>query len=209
MTFFFLLIIIPSLWSNAQMPPSGILNETAGPDRQNKTGSFQTDRLTEKTVTIKQAVDQGQDQESVSGFITDVRDGKTYHIVRTGSQWWMGENLDYYTAGAACYDNQAANCKKYGQLYDWQTAKKVCPTGWHLPNSSEWDLLMQTMGGELVAGTTMKQADTLGFHALASGYYITMIGAEPTFRNIGNSTCFWTSDQSENLVHDNLSLIHI
>ena len=29
------------------------------------------------------------------------------------------------------------------RLYDWSTAKKVCPKGWHLPNRTEWDKLFR------------------------------------------------------------------
>jgi len=42
----------------------------------------------------------------------------------------------------ACYDNKPANCTKYGLLYNWETAKTVCPAGWHLPNDKEWDDLL-------------------------------------------------------------------
>jgi len=34
-----------------------------------------------------------------------------------------------------------ANCEKYGRLYDWFTANKVCPSGWHLPSNEDWDKL--------------------------------------------------------------------
>jgi len=43
---------------------------------------------------------------------------------------------------SACYDNKPANCTKYGLLYNWETAKTVCPAGWHLPNDKEWDDLL-------------------------------------------------------------------
>ena len=55
-----------------------------------------------------------------------------------GNQVWMAENLYYRTSrGSWCYGNQNANCEKYGRLYTWETAKRVCLAGWHLPSDRE------------------------------------------------------------------------
>ena len=73
----------------------------------------------------------------------------------------MAENLDYAVAGSKCYNNDPANCDKYGQLYDWATAmnfpsncnsnycsnqiqsphRGICPSGWHIPGLEEWNTL--------------------------------------------------------------------
>jgi len=34
----------------------------------------------------------------------------------------------------------------YGRLYNWKTAKKVCPDGWHLPTDEEWKELERHLG---------------------------------------------------------------
>ncbi len=110
-------------------------------------------------------------------IFTDSRDGKEYKCVKIGSQIWMAENLNYEAEGSRCYNNDPANGQKYGRLYDWNTAKKACPEGWHLPSKEEWDTLIAVVGGIKSAGKHLKAKfdwnekngngeDTYGFSAL-------------------------------------------
>ncbi|MCL2283301.1 MAG: GYF domain-containing protein [Fibromonadales bacterium] len=110
---------------------------------------------------------------------TDGRDGKTYRKVKIGSQVWMAENLNYDANGSKCYDNNPENCRKYGRLYNWETAMKACPGGWHLPSDAEWTTLTNYVGGADVAGSKLKAksgwndngngTDDYGFSALPGG----------------------------------------
>jgi uncharacterized protein (TIGR02145 family) len=105
-----------------------------------------------KTDSAAAGGDKAQAGGSGSGTFTDTRDNKTYKIVKIGEKTWMAENLNYTTGNSWCYDNNPAKCKTYGRLYAWNSAKKVCPKGWHLPSREEWDNLGQAVGGKKERG---------------------------------------------------------
>jgi len=121
-----------------------------------------------------------------SGTFTDGRDGKTYKTVVIGGKRWMAENLNYkIPCESWCYNDTISYCDKYGRLYNWNTAKNICPAGWHLPTRLEWDYLEEVVGGRKVAGGRLKSksgrprnnyskthnngTDDYGFSALPGG----------------------------------------
>jgi uncharacterized protein (TIGR02145 family) len=139
----------------------------------------------------------------VKGVLRDTRDQTEYETVKIGSQWWMAKNLDYSTGSSSCYDNDAANCKKYGRLYDWDAARSACPEGWHLPTEAEWDVLAQTVGGANVASKMLKSksgwkskgngVDAFGFSALPAGRRY----PDGSFAWVGNAAFFWSSTEND------------
>jgi len=111
---------------------------------------------------------------------TDPRDGHKYLTVMMANKTWMAENLNHNTNKSWCYENNNSNCSKYGRLYDWNTAMRACPSGWRLPDSDDWDDLIQEAGGASSAGKMLKSKtgwsqngngmDVYGWSALPGGY---------------------------------------
>jgi len=118
-----------------------------------------------------------------SNSFVDSRDGKEYKIIRIGNQIWMAENLNFETNGSYCYETRYSNCDVFGKLYTWNTAQNVCPTGWHLPSDSEWQTMIDYLGGNINAINKLKSSgseywglsnsgnNSSGFHALPGGYF--------------------------------------
>ena len=121
--------------------------------------------------------------------IVDSRDGQVYKTVKIGNQVWMAQNLNYADSVKTpslkgrswCFENDSTNCLTYGRLYTWAAAvdsQGICPEGWHLPNKSEWELLVETVGSQ--SGSKLKSlagwsydgngVDEFGFSALPAGY---------------------------------------
>jgi len=134
-------------------------------------------------------------------FITDTRDGKKYKTVKIGKQVWMAENLNYEADGSKCYKDSTAYCDKYGRLYDWETAMKVCPKGWHLPTRANFETLMKTVDDSPKFLKTTRGwdngrisgngIDIYGFSALPGGY------GYGGFRGVGEDGYWWHTSAND------------
>jgi len=124
--------------------------------------------------------------------IIDVRDNEVYKTVCIGNQVWMAENLRWTGAGV-CYNNDPLSCDSFGRLYTWDEVtggiassanpsgvKGICPDEWHVPSTAEWFQLMNSVGGQIVAGRELRSNSALwvgippstnsyGFSALPAG----------------------------------------
>jgi uncharacterized protein (TIGR02145 family) len=113
-------------------------------------------------------------------YFIDPRDNQRYTYVEIGQQTWMAENLNYEAEGSKCYGNLDSNCGIYGRLYKLETAKTVCPSGWHLPTEAEWNVMTAYIGGTSTEGKKLKatsgwsnngnSTDEYGFSALPGGH---------------------------------------
>ncbi len=132
--------------------------------------------------------------EPATGIFTDTRDGKKYKWVKIGNQTWMAENLNFSTSSNSwCYDNNTAYCNKYGRLYDWETAITVCPPGWKLPSKSDFETLLNDVGGSgSKAYYALIPSGNSGFSALFGGWRF----SDGDFIYVGSYGTFWSSSPS-------------
>ena len=91
--------------------------------------------------------------------------GYTYDIVTIGNQCWFAENLrtDKYSNGdvipywfqGSPSTNEGQYCvyehsnDENGYLYTYYTTidtRNVCPSGWHVPNNTEWNIFGEYLG---------------------------------------------------------------
>jgi uncharacterized protein (TIGR02145 family)/uncharacterized repeat protein (TIGR02059 family) len=142
-------------------------------------------------------------------------DGSTIPNV-TGSNEWgnlvVYSGSSYEATGAFCwYNNDAVNYDKdYGKLYNFGAVEsnKLCPTGWHVPKSSEWRTLVNpyipynpydpsdVAGNELMEIGTNHWTQVLGtnetgFTALPGGQR-----SASEFYSIGAKGYYWTSNSA-------------
>jgi len=132
--------------------------------------------------------------KKISRIFTDSRDNKKYNVMKSGKIMWLKNNLNYNANSSVCYDNKPENCNKYGRLYDWILAQKVCPAGWRLPRHEDWLNLVENSGGN-AAGKKLKSKDlwngtnNYSFSALPGGFT-----KAQGFAEIGEKGYWWTSD---------------
>jgi uncharacterized protein (TIGR02145 family) len=82
---------------------------------------------------------------------------------------WTTANLNVNASPSYCYDDAEPNCRRYGRLYTWESAQRVCQLlggGWRLPTDDEWRRMAKRYGGVSDDSTDKGKA---AFTALVSG----------------------------------------
>lgn len=134
-----------------------------------------------------------------------------------------------------CYNDSLEYCETYGRLYTWAAAvdsaglfssegkgcgyyaqctftrhiRGVCPEGWHVADTTEWQTLIAMVSGDdMTAGRLLKSAsgwkentygkesngvDAFGFAILPAGYREAHGQNVPSSGNAGTSTKIWTA----------------
>jgi uncharacterized protein (TIGR02145 family) len=137
-------------------------------------------------------------------YFTDARDNQSYAYVAIGEQIWMAENLNYEIENSRCYNDSSAYCNIYGRLYDWNTAMKVCPPGWHLPSQEEWEALTSyiesSKGCSGCDAMHLKARGWIGGGGLDSYGFAALMGScvvgNSVFGILGNDGRWWGSTES-------------
>ena len=193
--------------SSAKSSSSSVIVTNSSSSRNENSSSSETtlscsSELSEAS-SSSESLSAGSIYDATANTLTDLRDGKTYKTVTIGRQIWMAENLNYaytdvfykrdnYTSDSTswCYDNDPANCAKYGRLYTWAAAmdslgkwskngkkcgyiascsptypvRGICPKGWHLPSKQEFGTLITAVGDSSTNGTVLKSTDGWSNH---------------------------------------------
>ena len=163
-----------------------------------------------KTPESSSSVKSSSSKTHDSKAFVDSRDGKTYRMVTIGSQTWFAENLDYRGGGVTgyCHSGKPENCDKYGSLYDWDNAKKACPSGTHLPTIEELRELLHFVGEDssavvLMADTGWTRDD--GYLGTDKYGFVMLPGSYKASGGYGSSlgwcTNMWTASDSAGLVY--------
>ena len=154
--------------------------------------------------------------------MTDPRDGKKYRTVEVEGVTWMAENLNYAgneVGESFCYNDDDEFCELYGRLYSRDAAMNsskcafgagcylgsdliqgVCPDGWHIPNSSEAQTLVNLANRKAYPLMSVKGwnsyeslgTDTYGLSFVGTGLYDT----QDNFSNLGQYTYMWVYYES-------------
>ena len=161
-----------------------------------------------------------------SSPVTDI-DGNTYQTIQIGNQTWMKENLKVtkYRNGDVIpnvlidrqnslegawsyYLDDSYYDSNFGKLYNWYAAtdaRGICPNGWHLPSTDEWQTLRNHLGHR--PGTQLKEnnitywdqrhqdtpTNSSGFSARGSGIFYSYIS-----REIRESVRYWSNMSYDN-----------
>jgi len=182
----------------------------------------------------------GDDNDDGDSTIVSNCDGMVGNIVTIGTQTWMAENLNCNVKGSRCYNDDPSNCEKYGRLYNWATAmslpsscnssscsnqvqsphRGICPSGWHIPTSADWDNLLRFVDNENnglgeereghyhseTAGNYLKAAngwdehsgeDIYGFAALPGGYGTFYFSDDVSFDDVDRIGIWWSTSEGD------------
>ncbi len=154
-------------------------------------------------------------QNNEEGYFYDLRDNNRYKVIKIGEQVWMAENINYKTSngclssnndltssGSLSSNNDLRKVLKYGYLYTWETAQKICPRGWRLANDRELISLLLPFGKIAYSGEETTYQKIFGSYDVpaTNSTYINMVGSKSLnipdlnaeeFRNV--RTMFWSS----------------
>ena len=168
--------------------------------------------------------------------------GYDYETVQIGEQCWFAENSRYLPdvspsqlgnedddeahayvigyQGTATVEAMATdNYQTYGALYSFLAVQTwdLCPTGWHIGSSSEWNSLVEIAGGTELAASVLKatsawqdeteETDALGFSVLPGGYRHFAGGGN--FYELGQTALFWSSDGMRADFVSNSTSVHL
>ncbi len=106
----------------------------------------------------------------------------------------MAENLAYKVSGGCwAYANDESNVAEYGYLYDWETAQKICPSGWRLPTKKDFQAILDNFGDDREAYNAIIPGGSSGL-SVPFGHWHDM---DPNADTEGDYAYYWSSSESD------------
>ena len=139
--------------------------------------------------------------------VSTFRNGDPIPEAKTDEEWKQANSNE---APAWCYyNNDTANCKKYGKLYNWYAvndSRGLAPKGWHIPSHAEWTTLINFFSED---GSKMKAAsgwdgmpgngdNTSGFAGLPGGMRAPW---GSLYEGIGSYGDWWSTTECDDNPH--------
>ena len=130
------------------------------------------------SVAIGSVADAGATHRSAKGQNDSVTTSSSRRM--SDGKEWTTTNLNVNVSPSYCYDDAEPNCRRYGRLYTWASAQRVCQSlgdGWRLPTDDEWRQMAKRYGGVSAdsadkgraAFTALRSGGTSGFNAVLAG----------------------------------------
>ena len=117
---------------------------------------------------------------------------------------WTTHNLNVNIVPSYCYQDAERNCRQFGRLYTWESARRGCQSlgdGWRLPTNDEWRQLAKHYGG------LREESDDRGkaaYEALliggGSGFNAVLGGGrsdDGQYARLAAHGFYWTASESE------------
>ncbi|MDP6772315.1 MAG: FISUMP domain-containing protein, partial [Anaerolineales bacterium] len=149
--------------------------------------------------------------------VTHFRNGEEITLIGASTEELSWQ--DYFYAAYSDWNNlppthEHSTHEIYGRLYNWfavDDSRGLCMEGWHVPSDGEWEILVNYLGGEDVAGSKLKEVGTThwsqcvyegtacnpnsdatnssGFTGLPGGYR----NQYAAYKHLGKFGYFWSS----------------
>ena len=177
--------------------------------------NYSENRIEKNIINIK--------NDTKIGIVSDF-EGTKYKTTKIGTQWWMSEDLrsTKYNDGEIimnAIDSSIWSKNIYGAfsyfdnsndnniLYNWYSinSNKLCPIGYHVPNLTDWNILINFLGDEKLLGAKIKYNSTkywptrntsskneYGFSAIPSGFRY----SNGIFGNHDNLVAYWSASDT-------------